>query len=381
MKRIVVLGAGRVGRTIARDLSTDFAVTVADRDPTLLEPLVAAGMATVVADLADPATVARLAGEHDLVAGALPSFLGFAALEAVIGSGTPVVDISFFTEDPFRLDDLARERGVPAVVDCGVAPGVSNLFCGHAASAYERVDRFACYVGGLPVARHLPFEYKAPFAPYDVVEEYTRPARQRVAGREVVLTALSEIEPLDFAGVGTLEAFNTDGLRTLLATVPEIPELREKTLRYPGHATLMATLRELGLFDPEPMTVDGATVAPLAVTSRLLFRHWAFAPGEEDLTVMRIEIEGEDGGRRLHRRWDLHDRYDRATGTASMARTTGYACTAGVRLVASGRWSTPGIHPPEHLGRDAAVFRFLLDELAARGVRFTERDLAAEAEA
>jgi lysine 6-dehydrogenase len=371
--KIVVLGGGRVGSAMARDLRSDprFDVTVVDASAEALRRLEDWGLRTERADLADPAAVGRAVRGHDLVVGAVPGFLGFATLKAVLEADKDVVDISFFDEDPFLLDELARERGRIAIVDCGVAPGCSNLVLGRMAAELDRVDSFVCFVGGLPAERTWPFEFKAVFSPIDVLEEYTRPARFKRHGQMVTLPALTEVEPVDFPGIGTLEAFNTDGLRTLLRTV-DVPSMVEKTMRYPGHADKMRMLRETGFFGTGPLEIGGSGVRPLDLTARLLFSSWQLGPGEEDFTVMRIVVEGEKDGRRARYTWDLLDRYDRETGTTSMARTTGYTCTAAVRLVAAGLYGRKGISPPEFVGRDAAAYEFMMRELAARGVVFKE---------
>lgn len=372
--KIVVLGGGRVGSAIARDLAREpgFQVTVADASEAALrrfedEPR----LRTLRADLSDPAEVARSVSGQDLVVGAVPGFMGFATLKTVLENGKDVVDISFFDDDPFKLDALAKEHDRIALVDCGVAPGSSNLLLGHAAATFDRLDSFVCYVGGLPAVRTWPFEYKSVFSPIDVIEEYTRPARFVRYGQQVTMPALTEVEPVDFPGVGTLEAFNTDGLRTLLTTV-DIPTMVEKTLRYPGHVEKMRMLRETGFFSQEPIEAGGVQVRPLDLTARLLFSAWQLGPEEEDFTVLRVEVEGEKGGRRVRQSWDLLDRYDRETRTTSMARTTGYTCTAMVRLLAAGLYTRKGISPPEYVGRDADCCAFVLRELAERGVRFRE---------
>lgn len=370
--KIVVLGGGRVGSAMARDLARDpqFEVTVVDASAEALRRLGESGLRTERADLADPAAVGRAVREHDLVVGAVPGFMGFATLKAVLEADKDVVDISFFDEDPFLLDELARERGRIAIVDCGVAPGCSNLVLGRMAAELDRIDSFTCFVGGLPAVRTWPFEFKAVFSPIDVIEEYTRPARFKRFGEMVTLPALSEVEPVDVPGVGTLEAFNTDGLRTLLRM--DIPSMVEKTLRYPGHADKMRMLRETGFFGTEPLEVGGQRVRPLDLTAKLLFSSWQLAAGEEDVTVMRIVVEGVKAGRRSRHTWSLLDRFDRGTGTTSMARTTGYTCTAAVRLVAAGLYDRKGISPPEHVGRDAEAYAFVMRCLAERGVVFQE---------
>ncbi|MFI5142562.1 MAG: saccharopine dehydrogenase C-terminal domain-containing protein [Thermoanaerobaculales bacterium] len=375
--KVAVLGAGLVGNAIARDLARagEFAVSVFDVAEAALARLAGLpGITTARVDLADPDAVAKAVSGQDLAVGAVPGHMGLATLRAVIDAGRDVVDISFFPEDPFLLDELAKAKGVCAVVDCGVAPGCSNLFLGRMEREFGTLERFLCLVGGLPTARSWPWEYKAPFSPADVLEEYTRPARYIAHGQLVTRPALSEPELVEFPGVGTLEAFNTDGLRTLLTTV-KVPFMVEKTMRYPGHIEKIRVLRESGFFGQAHVDVNGVNVRPIDLTSRLLFALWKLGEGEEDLTVMRVEAEGVRQGRRVRRQLDLLDRYDRASATTAMARTTGYTCTAGVRALARGLYTRKGISPPEFLGREPGCYEFVIDELAARGVVFRDSEI------
>ncbi|HEU5208442.1 MAG TPA: saccharopine dehydrogenase C-terminal domain-containing protein [Longimicrobiales bacterium] len=372
--RITVLGAGRVGRAIIKDLAVDgtFTVRAVDVAASSLAPL--QGLRNVEcerADLSRGEEIDRVIADADLVVGAVAGHMGYATLERVLRARRNVVDISFFDRDPFELDALAREQGVTAIVDCGVAPGCSNLILGRMERLLDEVSRFSCCVGGLPVQRRWPYEYRAPFSPIDVIEEYTRPARFRRNGQEITLPALSERERIEVAGVGTLEAFNTDGLRTLLTT-SQTPTMIEKTLRYPGHAELMEVLRETGFFRTDFVKIGGTAVRPLEVSAKLLFAAWEFTPGEEDLTAMRVEVEGVRAGRRVLHTFQMLDRYDRATQTTSMARTTGYTCTSAVRMVAAGLYRRPGISPPEFAGADQRCYDFIMTGLRERGVVFEE---------
>mgnify|MGYP001024424898 CR=1 FL=1 len=373
MKKIVVLGAGMVGRVMAIDLAGEFEVTAVDVDPGNLERLAASAVRTVRADLSSPEAVREAVRASDLVVGAVPGSMGFATVRSVIEAGKDVVDISFFPEDALLLDEAARRAGVTAVVDCGVAPGMSNMILGFHA-ARMAVGRFACYVGGLPARRELPFEYKAPFSPADVIEEYTRPARYVENGHIVVRPALSDVEHLEFPEIGTLEAFNSDGLRSLLRTM-KVPNMIEKTLRYPGHAERVRTLRDSGFFGTEEIEVRGRRVRPLDVTSAVLFEHWRLGEEDDEFTVMRIVVAGHENGRPKSYVYDLFDRRDRATGFSSMARTTGFPATAVARLVLSGGLARKGVCPPELVGAEEAAFRTVMDGLAARGVTYrrTER--------
>jgi saccharopine dehydrogenase-like NADP-dependent oxidoreductase len=371
-KKLVVLGAGMVGSAIARDLADDagLRVDVADVRPEALERVAgkARPLGTVRADLSDPEAVKRLVAGYDLVVGALPSVIGFRTLRAVIEAGRDLVDISFMPENAVELDALARERGTTAIVDCGVAPGLSNMMAGAAAARLDACDSVEIYVGGLPVERRWPFDYKAGFAPWDVLEEYTRPARVVEHGRVVVKEPLSEPELLDFPGVGTLEAFNTDGLRSLVDTM-KAPFMKEKTLRWPGHAELMRVLKDTGFFSLEALDVAGQKVRPRDLTAALLFPKWTFAEGEADLTVMRVRVEGVVRGEHVAYGWDFVDRFHEASGLRSMSRSTGYVATSVARLVAGGRFTRPGVHPPETLGATEGLLEGVLADLVARGVR------------
>ena len=293
----MVLGGGRVGSAIVRDLTADdgFSVIGVDLDPVRVERMTDFGADGAVADLSEPGNVSEAVADADLVVGAVPGFMGYRTVERVLQEGKPMVDISFFPEDAFGLDRLAREAGVCCLVDCGIAPGLSNLILGRMEEHLDETTSFHCLVGGLPVERTWPWEYKAPFSPGDVIEEYVRPARLRRDGVEITLPALSEVELVDFPGLGSLEAFNTDGLRSLLRTC-KAPDMVEKTMRYPGHAVRMRVLRDAGFFSTEEVQAASGVVRPRDVTEALLFSAWQFEEGEPDLTVMRIVVEGRQNG-------------------------------------------------------------------------------------
>jgi lysine 6-dehydrogenase len=373
--KVLVLGAGLVGGPMALDLARngEFEVTSADLSAEVLSRLGGvAGITTVEADLDNPEVLKPLVKQHDLVISAVPGFMGYRTLERIIECGKNAVDIAFFPEDMFALDSKAKEMDVTAICDIGVAPGMSNVLIGYGASMLDTLEKGITYVGGLPVIRTWPFEYKAVFSPIDVIEEYTRPARYIDGGRLVVREALSDPELIDFPNIGTLEAFNSDGLRTLATTVKG-DYLIEKTLRYKGHIEKMAVLRDTGFFSKESMLVNGVMISPLEFTARLLFPKWKLQKGEEDITIMRVITEGLKDGKRLRYTWDLYDRLDKETGIHSMARTTGYTATVVARLLSKGMYTRKGVSAPEYLGTDAGIVKFLLDGLSARGVIYKER--------
>jgi saccharopine dehydrogenase-like NADP-dependent oxidoreductase len=320
----------------------------------------------------------KTVSEFDLVIGAVPGFMGYQTLEAVIDVGKSIVDISFCPEDALALDALARERDVTAIVDMGVAPGMGNVILGHH-DARMKVEIFECLVGGLPRERKWPFAYKAPFSPVDVIEEYTRPARYVENGTVVTRPALSDAELVHFDEVATLEAFNTDGLRSLLTTMPHIPNMKEKTLRYPGHIQLIKALQAAGFFATEPLKIRDAEFTPLEFTSRILIDEWKLSCEDPEFTIMRVRINGTEGEQPRQYEYHLYDEYDAATQTSSMARTTGYTCTAGAELVLQGLYTEKGVSPPEYVGRNEACFASVMRYLAHRGVNYRVEASAGEA--
>ncbi|MDH5327555.1 MAG: saccharopine dehydrogenase NADP-binding domain-containing protein [Gammaproteobacteria bacterium] len=368
MAKIIVLGAGRVGSAMALDLSQRHRVTAADISTTALSTLERNNLRTLPLDVTDPVALAGEAKNHDLVINAVPGFLGFQTLKQVLELGCHVVDISFFPEDPLPLAELAKKHAAIAVVDMGVAPGLSNIILGHY-DQHLQIDRFRCLVGGLPKQRLWPFQYKAPFSPIDVIEEYTRPARLMVNGEILIKPALSDCELVSIENIGTLEAFNTDGLRSLLSTMPHIPQMEEKTLRYPGHANLINALIKGGFFDSTPL--PGQAMSPLQFTSQILEKQWQLDAEEVEFTVLQVEMSGTSKTPTpvaTQVSAFLYDEYDPQSGISSMARTTGYTCCATAELILQDYLTHPGLYAPEHIGAQPRCYEFLFKYLQERQV-------------
>jgi saccharopine dehydrogenase-like NADP-dependent oxidoreductase len=371
-KKIIVLGAGLVGKAMAIDLARGFEVTSVDFSEEALKTVASHGIHTLQLDFSNREKLTAAIQPFDLVVGAVPGFLGFNMVKTVIEAGKNIVDISFFPEDPFLLDELAKKHNVTVVTDCGVAPGMGNIILGYH-NQRMKIENYECLVGGLPEVREWPYEYKAVFSPIDVIEEYIRPARY-VQNKEVIIKeALSDAELVHFDGVGTLESWNSDGLRSLIKTMPGIPDMIEKTLRYPGCIEYLRVLRESGFFSHEEIDVKGVKLKPVDLTAKLLFPKWKLKPGEREFTVMRIRIRGQENGANKTYEYNLLDRTDAKTETLSMARTTGYTCTAAVNLVIDGRFNRKGINPPEYLGEDSAHYSFIVNYLKERGVIYTTK--------
>ncbi len=336
---ILVLGGGQQGRIIAADLARAHRVVVAD-----VRRLSIPRVRTIQADLSGG--LDRLIARHDLAVCALPSRFGLAVARAAIEARRPLVDITFFADDPLVLDREARRAGVAIVPDCGLSPGLSNLIIGFLGGRPRKVE---IRVGG--IAAEARRDYVVTWSVEDLIEEYVRPARIRRGGRVVSVEALSGCERVKVPGVGELEAFYTDGLRTLLRTC-SARDMAEKTMRWPGHAGRMAALRAMGLFEPARREL-GASILRAAYT----------ADPPRDLVVLDVQVD--------RRRATMVDRY--RGGMTAMARTTALTCAVVADFVAGGGLSRTGVLPPELIGADARAYEAIRRGLAKRGVRWRLR--------
>jgi saccharopine dehydrogenase-like NADP-dependent oxidoreductase len=375
MNNIIVLGAGMVGSAMAIDLSKKHSVTLTDLSNEVLENVKKKcnELRTQQLDVTNKSDLQKHIKDCDLVINAVPGFLGFETLKTIIEAGKNVIDIAFFPENSLELDALAKEHNVTAIVDCGVAPGMDNIILGYYNSIMKLTD-FECLVGGLPKIKKWPFCYKAPFSPIDVIEEYTRPARYVENSVEVVREALTDCEYVEFEKVGTLESFNSDGLRSIINTMPHIPNMKEKTLRYPGHVEYVKVLKESGFFETDKIEVGGSLISPLDFTCKILFNEWKLDETEEELTVMRVTVKGENAEGQLEEVvYNLYDEYCAETKTSSMARTTGYTATAAANLVLDGLFNEKGVFPPELVGKYKVCFDYFIKYLEERNIHYVKR--------
>ena len=374
MSKVIVLGGGMVGSAMAIDMVKNHDVLLTDISLQVLDSTKAkcSELDIMVLDVTDEQLLKKTIISFDLVISAVPGFLGYRTLENIIKAEVNVVDISFFPENSLDLDDLAKANGVTAIVDCGVAPGMDNVILGYYNEKYKLTD-FECLVGGLPKVKKWPFCYKAPFSPVDVIEEYTRPARYVENSKLIIREPLTDCEYIEFDGVGTLESFNSDGLRSIIFTMPHIPNMKEKTLRYPGHVEYIRVLKETGFFDEDEIEVNGNMVSKLDFTSKMLFKEWKLGENEQEITVMRVSLKGEnEKGEEEEIVYHLHDQFDSQTNTSSMARTTGYTATAAANLFLDGLFQEKGVFPPELVGKHEECFHYFMNYLKDRNIHYVK---------
>ncbi|MCU0622765.1 MAG: saccharopine dehydrogenase NADP-binding domain-containing protein [Gemmatimonadaceae bacterium] len=375
--RVLVLGAGLQGSACAFDLLQNPAVSrvrLADKTVGALAPFLASladpRLDTLALDFGDREAVRAVMGTVDAVACAAPYYFNFDLAALAVEAGVHFADLGGNTEivfSQFTLADQAKAKGVSVLPDCGLAPGMVNTFAEHGIRQLDTVSRVRMFVGGLPQHPEPPLNYQIVYSLEGALDYYTTPSWILRDGARTTVTALTEIEPVAIDGVGTLEAFHTAGGLSTMAFRHEgrIAEMEYKTLRYPGHAELMAAMRALGLLSLEPLDVKGQRVVPRDVFVAAVSPHLR-KPGRPDLVAARVVVEGTKGGAPARRQWDIVDRADDARGLSAMMRCTGFTLSIVVQLQAGGQVA-PGVHTMD-TGVPAEPYIAALGE---RGIRVT----------
>ncbi len=374
--KVIVLGSGKIGAIMGMEFSSivDGAkVTMADIDEGRAKNAASAinGADWTVIDSTDYSDLVGKIGDHDLVLGALPGDYGYTSIQAAVESGTNMVDVSYTVEDPTKLDAEAKKKDITVVPDCGVAPGLSNILVGYAASKLDTVKTAHFMVGGMPEKPVPPLGYTITWSADGLIDEYVRDVSIISGGEKVTVPALSGLEEIEFPGVGTLESFYTDGLRTLATSIKGVESMWEKTLRYPGHVEKVKLLRELGFFDDEPVKLREGDIVPKFVTARL-FERTLWMPEVGDLLAMMVEVSGKSSGVEKKYAYRLVDYFNHETGVSAMARTTGYTAAIVAGMLAKGEINEKGVVVPEKLAKVPGFTENLLDALGKRGVQVEE---------
>lgn len=335
-----MLGGGLVGRFVAETLhAREHEVRLVDL-ATLSD--LPSGIEFIQMSI-DVDHIAELVHGCSVVVNCLPGRIGHAVRTPLLSiEGMNVADLAFTAEDPRMLDALSRRNGSRMVFDVGIAPGLSNILLMDAAHRLGGLVEAKVWVGGNPQQPDDGWSYMAPFSPSDVIEEYTRPARIRRDGVIVIEPALADRHSVDVPGYGEMEAFLTDGLRSLLDTLA-CEDLIEYTVRWPGH---LQRFIEAG-----------------AVDEAELIEAWAFDPSRPEFTWMAVEATNGNGVK-LH--WNVLD--EGGDGDSSMARTTGLVCVDVVEMLAEGVVPEHGVMPPEFLATEAGALERILATLHGAGI-------------
>jgi saccharopine dehydrogenase-like NADP-dependent oxidoreductase len=374
--RILTIGCGYIGSVLAGHLADRLQtveIVISDRSKETIEKAASHidkdNVYSLRLDFSDYHKLVDTIKKFDITIGLTPGRLGYQTVKAAIEACVDMVDLSYMPEDPTRLHDEAKSVEVTVIPDCGVAPGLSNILVGRAVGMLDSVEDVYILVGGLPQKRVPPLDYKITWCVEDLIEEYVRKAMIVKEGKRIEVEALEGLEEIDFPGVGELEAFFTDGVRTLHHTVKGVENMWEKTLRYSGHAEKIRLLKELGLFDEEPV-LQG--VSPRSLTAKLLEQKLGM-PEVKDLLALKIEVNGVRKGSGTRYNCYLLDYYDVNKKVTAMGRTTAYTASAVVQLLAKGDIKEKGVVPPERLGMNKKIFNRIMAELGKDGIKVGEK--------
>jgi lysine 6-dehydrogenase len=373
--KILVIGAGMMGRAAAYDMARServSSVTLADNDEARLKQAVQqvnhlAGNEKVHAvqlDAADTDATFNVMRGHDGVLSAVPYFFNLGLAKAAIRAGCHFADLggnNTVVRQELELESEAQSAGVAIAPDCGLSPGMASILAGELLRRVGgKSDALKLYVGGLPQFPKAPFNYQLVFSIEGLINEYCEPARILRDGKITIIEPLTEVEAFQMEGFPELEAFHTSGGTS---TMPEtfegqVGECFEKTLRYPGHVSMLRSLYDLGLFSSEKRRIDGAMISPRQMMSSLLVEK--LSGDEPELTIMRVEAHHDDEVASF----SMVDRTDKATGLTSMMRTTAWPASIVLQMMAGGEITKRGGIRQEI---DVPVQLFL-DEMAKRGI-------------
>lgn len=370
--KALVLGSGKIGTVIAKDLSNSldkvkFTIADINEDQAKAAASQVEDAEWVLIDTTDKIKLKNLLSNYDIVLGALPGNFGYSAMEAAIEAETDMIDVSYTPTVPTDLDKAAKKAEITIIPDCGVAPGLSNILVGYSTTKLDLVDEVKIMVGGIPNEPIPPLEYTVTWSVEGLIDEYVRPVKIIQQGSIVEVPPLTGLEEIKLPGLAKLEAFYTDGLRTLTQTFPGVKEMWEKTLRYPGHTAKINLLKELGFFSEIPVNVKGALISPRDLTSRLLEKS-LWKPEVEDLLVMRIQVDGKINGIKSSIVHQLVDRYDYEKKVSAMGRTTAYTASTVAGTLLEGLIDEKGVVPPERLGMDEHISSRIFEVLKRKGI-------------
>ena len=359
MSHFLVLGAGKMGVVLAKDLiesSPQNRVTLVDLSPQHLEKagkfIASPRLETRSADMDDEGQRKDLFQGKDVVLNALLHRHSLPALQTAIRSSVHFVDL-VGEAAPARMDlnQEVQRSGVAVISGMGVSPGLTNVLVGRAVHLLDETEKALIFCGGNPVLPQPPLNYRVVYALDSLINFYQRPAVIIRNGRVEEVAPLSEVEAIGFPPeFPAMECFFTDGLSSLLLTMKGKIGLAmyEKTIRYPGHAQGFRTLRDCGFFSTESVQIGGQSIIPRQVAEALLGEKLKLGE-EEDVTLLRVVVSGKKAGAHFTHRFEMADRSDPVKKYSSMARTTSFPASIAAQMIASGQVSARGVVFPEEV--------------------------------
>ncbi|MEZ4417295.1 MAG: saccharopine dehydrogenase C-terminal domain-containing protein [Gemmatimonadota bacterium] len=380
--KFLVLGAGAQGSAAAFDLlrrpeveGVILADQRVDHPKPFLKPYIGKRLELRALNAKDEPAVQALMGGVDGVLCALPYYFNAPMTELALESGCHFCDLGGNTAIVLQqreLDQAAQAAGLSVIPDCGLAPGMVNILAQDGMDSLDQTTSVELFVGGLPQHPKPPLNYQVVFSLEGVIDYATTPVLVLAGGKVTEVEPLGDLETLTFEGLGDLEAFNTAGGISLMPYryQGQVDRMVYKTLRYPGNTYLMRAMRDIGLFDEEPIDVDGQQVVPRRSFIAAVSPHLQNPEGD-DLVVLRVDVRGTRNGKAAGVRYELIDYYDAEHGVTAMMRSTGYSLAITALMQADGRVERMGVcTPDEAMPADA-----YLAELKRSGIEVKRLEL------
>ncbi|CAM5602169.1 Saccharopine dehydrogenase OS=Lysinibacillus sphaericus OX=1421 GN=LS41612_20775 PE=4 SV=1 [Lysinibacillus sphaericus] len=320
--KVVVLGAGLMGKEVARDLiknSKVEQVILGDIDvktaQQFVETLKTDKVEVVELHAENDDSLTSVIAKGNVVVNALFYSFNERVARAAIEAGVHSVDlgghIGGVTDKILSLHEEAKAKGVTLIPDLGVAPGMVNILAGYGATKLDEVESIKLYVGGIPTEPKPPLHYTRVFSLDGVFDHYTEPSKMIQKGKLEEVPSLSGIEPIYFDDFGVLEAFYTSGgISTLYKTFPNVHTLEYKTIRYKGHAEKFKLLADLGFLDASNnVEVDNLEVPVRAVVREALKKKLELGT-KPDAVLLRVIVSGEKAQQQVTYEYEMVVRKD-----------------------------------------------------------------------
>jgi saccharopine dehydrogenase-like NADP-dependent oxidoreductase len=335
MKDVVVIGAGKIGATVAGLLAAtdDYQVTLADRSPEVLARLDRDKRVRIAAaDAQDSSKLVDLLNGRFAVLNAAPFHLTTRVAEAARAARTHYLDLTEDVASIRRVKELAADAGAAFIPQCGLAPGFVSIVAFDMAKRFEMLDSVKLRVGALPQYPSNALNYNLTWSTDGVINEYCEPCEAIVNGARREVPALEEREEFSLDGV-TYEAFNTSGgLGTLCDTLEgKVRTLNYRTIRYPGHAAIMrALLNDLRLRDRRDVLKN---ILEHAVPTTL-----------QDVVIIFVTVSGRNNGQLVQETYanKIYSRDVDGRTLSAIQITTAAAISTVLDLLASGQLPQSG---------------------------------------
>ncbi len=378
--KVVVLGAGLMGKEAVRDLVISDDVTkvyLADLNlkpaEDFAEQLMSDKLDLLQLDATNDLQLQEVMALGDVVINALFYTFNEKVARTAVEIGVHSIDlgghIGGATDAVLALADKAAAKGVTIIPDLGVAPGMINILSGYGAGKLDKVESIKLYVGGIPVKPEPPLNYNVVFSLEGVFDHYTDPSHVIRNGQLLEVPSLSEVETIHFDEFGELEAFHTSGgTSTLTKTFPNVQTLEYKTIRYKGHAEKFQLLVDLGLLSRENEVTVGDKQVKVRDVMREQLSPQLRLGDKSDAVLLRVIVSGEAHGMPATYEYNLVTKKDLTVNETAMARATANTISIVAQMIGNGTITKRGVHPPENIVPGAEY----IEEMKKRGVDIEE---------